>query len=206
MESIPKILIVDNDPKQLKILYMLLTPLNVAIIQACSGPEALEYAKNQRFAMVLLDIHMPEMNGYEVAKKIFQDPQNKNCPIIFVTGAYYDEIHQLEGYITGAVDYITKPFSGNILLSKVKVFLKLYQQQIILETLYGQLKSELDKTKKHSNDLITEISENTLNKADLVSTNALMAREIIRLNQENQKLHQYIESLLTYMEKTKSQS
>lgn len=125
----PKILIVDDKPENLVVLEQLLMHLDVQLIKAYSGNEAIAYTMEHDFMLILLDVQMPGMDGYEVLEILSWDEKTKHIPVIFVTANYADEQHKLKGYLTGAVDYLTKPINDHILVSKVKVFLELHQQR-----------------------------------------------------------------------------
>lgn len=133
----PKILVVDDIEENLLTLKGNLRGLNAEIITAYSGKEALLQVMRHDFALLVLDVQMPEMNGYETAERIRMGKRNRHVPIIFLTAVYYDQNSVLKGYHSGAVDYITKPFNREILISKVKVFLDL-----------DQMKHELIESKK----------------------------------------------------------
>jgi two-component system, sensor histidine kinase and response regulator len=137
----PKILIVDDVPANLVVLRKLLAKVPADVISASSGNEALAQALDHEFALVLLDVQMPEMDGYEVAEWMQSEEQTRGTPIIFVTAAFKDDIHRITGYEAGAVDYIEKPIEPTILLSKVGVFLRLYQQKQLVAQALDQLKS-----------------------------------------------------------------
>ncbi len=136
---IPKILIVDDTPANLVALNVLLRKVNAEVIRANSGAEALQYTLEYDFALILLDAHMPEMDGYEVAEILNSTEETRLIPIIFVTAAYKDEVHRLKSYSAGAVDYIQKPIEDRILISKVNVFLELYNQKMMLEDMTNNL-------------------------------------------------------------------
>jgi PAS domain S-box-containing protein len=121
-----KILIVDDKPANLVALRKQLRCLeNVEIIEAGSGNEALTLTLNHDFSLAILDVQMPEMDGYELAKLMQEEEKTADIPIIFLTAVFSDDFHIYEGYKSGAVDFITKPFNPDILLSKVKIFLRL---------------------------------------------------------------------------------
>ena len=196
----PKILAVDDMVTNLNLLEKVLKHINVELVLATSGDEAIQKAREHHFALALLDVEMPKMDGYETANLLLKQGRNTDCPIIFITGAYQDEAHRLKGYNNGAVDYLEKPFNTTILLSKVNIFLKLYNQQFMLENIHKKLKQEFELSKKYRENLVIRLSETTLNKSDLVRNNARMIQEIAELNQENKKLHNYIENHLCNLE------
>ncbi|TAK64563.1 EAL domain-containing protein, partial [Methylobacter sp.] len=125
----PKILIVDDNRFNLIALRKLLNRLSCDVVEANSGNEALAYCINHDFALALLDVDMPGMDGYEVARLLKEEPATQDTPIIFVTATYEDHEHQLLGYKAGAVDYIQKPVDDLILLSKVEIFIELYNNR-----------------------------------------------------------------------------
>ncbi len=121
-----KILIVDDKPANLVALRKQLRCLeNVEIIEAGSGNDALTLTLNHDFALAILDVQMPEMDGYELAKIMREEEKTADVPVIFLSAVFSDDFHIYEGYKSGAVDFITKPFNPEILLCKVKIFLRL---------------------------------------------------------------------------------
>ena len=137
----PVILVVDDEPANRFALQRLLRPLEAEVVEASSGNQALAAALrlDDSLALVLLDVQMPEMDGYEVAELLHGEESTRKVPIIFVTAAYRDAAHRLRGYEAGAVDYIEKPLEESILLSKVRVFLELWQQHRELQSVVEQL-------------------------------------------------------------------
>jgi PAS domain S-box-containing protein len=128
----PSILLVDDRPENLLALEALLEPLDANLVRANSGDEALKRILAQEFAVILLDVQMPGLNGFETAKLIKAREKSRFIPIIFLTAISKDEQFVFEGYSVGAVDYMFKPFPPDVLRSKVSVFMDLYykQQQI----------------------------------------------------------------------------
>jgi PAS domain S-box-containing protein len=141
----PKILIIDDLEVNLVTLEGNLRKLDVQIFKAQSGQEALIRIQQHDFALVIVDIQMPGMNGYEVAEHIRQGRRNQFTPIIFLTAVYFDQLSVYKGYRTGAVDYITKPFNFEILNSKVKVFLDL-----------DKIKHDLIESRKQFRDVVQD--------------------------------------------------
>lgn len=142
----PCVLIVDDKPENLLAMEVLLDDLDATLICVESGKEALESVKQHDFALVLLDVQMPCMNGYEVAEQLRLNSQTKHVPIIFVTANDKDDDSMFKGYELGAVDYLFKPINPLMLKSKVSVFLELDRKkgiEEILEKLHSsQLKAE----------------------------------------------------------------
>lgn len=124
-----KILIVDDREGNLFALGNILKRLNVEVVKAVTGEEALRATLHHRFALAILDVQMPGMDGYELAGLMRSDEATKSIPIIFMSAVYSDEANVFKGYESGAVDFITKPFNTDVLLSKVKIFLELDRQK-----------------------------------------------------------------------------
>lgn len=143
MELCPKILIVDDRPENLFALHSILKVLRVEIIQAPSGNDALALANEHDFALIYLDIDMPGMDGYEVARHLKSYDKTMNIPILFLTSAYHDEFHSLIAYHAGGIDYIEKPICHEILLAKAKLFLELYINRKKVERTNIILQSEV---------------------------------------------------------------
>jgi len=146
------ILLVDDRPENLLSLEALLQEPDLNIIKATSGNEALSLMLEHNFALVLLDVQMPDMDGFETAELMRSSERTKYVPIIFVTAINKEEKHVFKGYQTGAVDYLFKPLDQDILKGKVKVFLELHKQKLSLE----ETTNELQKTNEQ---LIQEITE-----------------------------------------------
>ncbi|MDF2117693.1 response regulator [Roseiarcaceae bacterium H3SJ34-1] len=123
----PRILAVDDDERNLMVVEEVLSPLG-EVVCARSGEEALRYLLKDEFAVILLDVLMPGMDGYETANLIRQREQSKRTPIIFLSAINKEDAHMLRGYDAGAVDYVFKPFDTLILRSKVAVFVDLFEK------------------------------------------------------------------------------
>ena len=115
----PKILIVDDKPQNLYAMQKLLEELKVEVIKAGSGFEALDLVLEHDFCLAIVDIQMPEMDGYELVELLRSNEDTATMPVIFVSAIYSDEYHHHKGYEAGAVDFLSKPFNPEILLSKV---------------------------------------------------------------------------------------
>ncbi|HEX5971315.1 MAG TPA: ATP-binding protein [Gemmatimonadaceae bacterium] len=124
-----EILIVDDRAENLLALEAILERLGQKIVRAHSGDEALRLLLTHDFAVILLDVQMPGIDGFETARLIKSRERTRYIPIIFLTAISKDEEYIFEGYSVGAVDYMTKPFKPDILRSKVSVFVDLYQKQ-----------------------------------------------------------------------------
>ena len=138
------VLVVDDRPENIFAMEALLADLDVNIVTAPSGQEALAHLLDQEFAVVLLDVQMPEMDGFEVAELMKKNERTKQIPIIFVTAINKEEKHIFRGYRSGAVDYLFKPLDPDIVRSKVCVFLELNRQKKELEKLSEELKNSID--------------------------------------------------------------
>jgi signal transduction histidine kinase len=134
------ILIVDDLPENLLALETVLEAVDVNLVKASSGQEALRKILQLPFALVLLDVQMPEMDGYEVAELMRMNPQTRNVPIIFLTALSRESRHEFRGYEAGAVDYISKPIDPAILKSKVAIFCEIYRQRLVIEENYAKLR------------------------------------------------------------------
>src|SRR5438067_4270841 len=127
-EEKANILIVDDLPEKLLVFRTILEELEQNLVMVRSGSEALREVLAREFAVILLDVNMPDIDGLETAKLIRQYKRSAHTPIIFIT-AYADEIQTAKGYSLGAVDYILSPVVPEVLRSKVKVFVELHQMQ-----------------------------------------------------------------------------
>ncbi len=141
----PKILIVDDHPENLYILEKILKKVDADVIKASSGNQALSATLYHDFALIILDVQMPEMDGYEVAEILKYDEKTEKIPIIFVTAIDRDSAKEIKGYKTGAVDFIFKPLNEFILVSKVRIFLEIYKMKSGLELLVRERTLELEK-------------------------------------------------------------
>lgn len=186
-----KILLVDDIEMNLILLEEMLEDLDLHVIKVKSGQEALTQASQHNFAMVLLDVQMPEMDGFETAEKLYQIEGNEDIPIIFVTAVNIEEQYILKGYEFGAVDYIIKPFDPLLLLSKVKVFCKLHEQHNLLEIKNQEL-LRIEKERSHYKIYLEETLKNRTDK--LLSLNKNLKDELLQWKQEvtNSKEENYI--------------
>ena len=140
-----EILIVDDKPQNLFALRKTLAGVDAEIIEAASGNEALAATLDHHFALAILDVMMPGMNGYELAEYLRGDEKTQTIPIIFLTALSVDEQQMFEGYEAGGIDYMVKPYEPSILIAKVKVFLELDRH-----------KQELQIHRDHLETLVTE--------------------------------------------------
>ncbi|HEY0940465.1 MAG TPA: response regulator [Steroidobacter sp.] len=133
------ILLIDDQPARLLTYEAILSTLDVECVRALSGREALKQLLVKDFALILLDVNMPEMDGFETARLIREHPRWERTPIIFVTGINISGLDELKGYEVGAIDYISVPVVPEILRSKVKVLVDLHERHCRLETLNSSL-------------------------------------------------------------------
>ena len=122
------VLLVDDRQENLLALEAILDPLGLNLIRAISGEEALREVLRRDLAVILLDVQMPGMNGFETARVIKSRERSRHVPIIFLTAISKEEQYVFEGYSVGAVDYLSKPFHPDVLRSKVSVFVELHQK------------------------------------------------------------------------------
>lgn len=123
------VLLVDDSPANLLALAAVLKPLNARLVQCSSGKEALDAIRRECFAVALVDVQMPEMDGFELAATARSLENGRELPIIFVTAIHRDDRYAKRGYAAGAADYITKPFDADIVRARVKAFVDLYEQR-----------------------------------------------------------------------------
>ncbi|MFN8551638.1 MAG: response regulator [Candidatus Obscuribacterales bacterium] len=122
------ILVVDDQPENLIALEAVLEALGQNVVKAHSGKDALKALLHDDFAIVILDVNMPGMNGFETASLFRQRENSKHTPIIFLTAMYTEDADRALGYSLGAVDFIVKPFNADVLKSKVSVFVDLFKK------------------------------------------------------------------------------
>jgi response regulator RpfG family c-di-GMP phosphodiesterase len=142
-----KILLVDDTPENLVSLEAALAGLREELVLARSGKEALRHLLNDDFAAILLDVRMPEMDGFETAELIRSRPRSRQIPILFLTG-YRNEEHLFRGYDLGAVDFLFKPIVPEVLRSKVAVFVELSRSTARLKEQADQLQKQAEVLRK----------------------------------------------------------
>ncbi|MBF0452267.1 MAG: response regulator [Candidatus Magnetomorum sp.] len=170
------ILIVDDRAENLLSLESLLEDLPVNIVKATSGNQALSLMLEYDFALVLLDVQMPEMNGFEVAELMRSLERTRLIPIIFVTAINKDEEHVFKGYITGAVDYMFKPLNADIIRSKVSVFVDLHKGKKSLELATLENEAIINELKK--SEVILKKRDRLLSGAHRISKILLEASDV----------------------------
>jgi two-component system sensor histidine kinase/response regulator len=137
------ILVVDDVEQNLTAIEALLTRPGVKVLKANSGVAALEFLLVQEVALILLDVQMPNMNGFELAELVRGNPQTRDIPLIFMTAAINEPQRSFRGYQAGAVDFLYKPVEPDILRSKVNVFVELFAQKKQLSAQLEELRQAL---------------------------------------------------------------
>jgi PAS domain S-box-containing protein len=140
-DAVVSILLVDDRPENLLALEAILEPLGQRLVRASSGDHALRELLTDEFAVILLDVQMPGINGFETAQLIKARERSRHIPIIFLTAINLAPEHAFHGYEVGAVDYLAKPFQPDVLRSKVSVFVDLHRQQERLRRQEQQLRA-----------------------------------------------------------------
>jgi len=148
------ILIVDDREENLLLLERIISRLHVNVLTAEDGYEALELASQHRLSLALLDIHMPGMNGYELAERLRKQENNQVLPIIFLSAVFNDDHAIFQGYGAGAIDFISKPFNLKLLVSKVKVHLELDRHRM-----QQSKKRELEQAKRFLEEVLTSMPD-----------------------------------------------
>jgi signal transduction histidine kinase len=140
----PKVLLVDDVPANLIALHAILEDGNYTLVDAKSGAEALKAVLQDDFAVILMDVQMPEMSGYDAAKLIKKRKRSRDIPIIFVTAVSKEDAYVVHGYEAGAIDYLFKPLDTGIMKAKVDVFVELYMARERLRVQNETLKLQAD--------------------------------------------------------------
>ncbi len=144
-----KILMVDDQPGKLLSYEAILAPLGEQLLKATSGREALEYLLKTDVAVVLMDVSMPEIDGYQLADMIREHPRFQKTAIIFISAVHLTDVDRLKGYERGAVDYISVPVIPELLRAKVSVFAELHRKTLQLEKLNRELEQRVvDRTEE----------------------------------------------------------
>ncbi|PYS96092.1 MAG: hybrid sensor histidine kinase/response regulator [Acidobacteria bacterium] len=171
------ILLVDDEPANLDALEAILGDLDESLVRADSGREALRRLLKQDFAVILMDVRMPGMDGFETAVLIRERQRSTYTPIIFLTAAFADETHAARGYSLGGVDYIVKPFEPDILRSKVAVFVELARKTEIV---------------RRQSELLRSVEKREHEK-ELVGTRAAFLADLERKNEELERNQRILE-------------
>lgn len=136
----PTILIVDDRPENHRVVKKILADMRANFHSAESGHEVLSLVLRHKYAVILLDVMMPGIDGFETASLLRMNDETKHTPIIFITAADHTEALEFKGYEVGAVDYLFKPINAHTLYSKVQVFLELEQQRTKLLQSFHDIK------------------------------------------------------------------
>ncbi len=183
----PKILIVDDKPENLLSLEILFEKEPYEIVKASSGNEALSRIISHDFAVVLLDVQMPGMDGFETAQLMRSNKKTEHVPIIFVTAISKEKKNIFKGYESGAVDYLFKPLDADILKNKVNIFIDLNRQKRIIENKNKQLKD--------ANKIIVEQQKSIVEEERIKVLLQMAGATAHELNQPMMSLLDNIESL-----------
>ena len=151
------ILIVDDKKENIFSLKTLLESKNFVVDTALSGEEALKKVLKQNYALIILDVQMPGIDGFEVAETLAGYSRTKDIPVIFLSANNTDKQFITRGYDSGGIDYITKPVDPDILLLKVRTFSKLYQQTVSLNLAQSRLQSEIESRKQAQEELKIQV-------------------------------------------------
>jgi CheY-like chemotaxis protein len=184
------ILMVDDDPRNLDVLESILDLPGYRLVRARSAEQALQALIQESFALLVLDVRMPEMSGLELAQLIKQRKKTQHLPIIFLTAYYREDEHVLQGYDAGAVDYLSKPCNPAVLRSKVAAFVDLYR-------INRALQEEIAERRIAEQRVV----ERTAQVDQLVRQLRALASELTQAEQRERKrlatiLHDYIQQLL----------
>ena len=174
MDNRVNILLVDDRPENLLALEAILESLGQTLVRATSGPEALKRVLETEFAVILLDVQMPGMNGFEVAEIIKSRERSRTIPIIFLSAISKEDAYVFKGYSMGAVDYVFKPFNPDVLRSKVAVFVDLFLKQQEIQ---------------RQGDLLRESQKRELELEHRTSLLETEARSAAKLSEMNDELH-----------------
>ena len=174
-----KILLVDDTPENLVSLSAALSNLGEELVTAQSGKEALRHLLNDDFAAILLDVRMPDMDGFETAEMIRSRPRSRQIPILFLTG-YRNEEHLFRGYDLGAVDFLFKPIVPEVLRSKVAVFVELNRSN-------AKLQLQADALRKQAEELHRAEQEVRQLNANLEARVLERTEALVRSNEELQQ-------------------
>lgn len=177
------ILLVDDRPDKLLALESVISTLGQTIVKASSGKEALRRLLHQDFAVILLDINMPGMDGFETASLIRQRQNSEHTPIIFVTGISDTDTHVSRGYSLGAVDYILTPVLPDVLRTKVAVFVELHKKT-------QQIKQQADSLRRAHDELEVRVRERT---TELAGANAALKVEVAVRRQAEGKVRESLQ-------------
>src|SRR5579864_737992 len=187
MDERINILMVDDQPGKLLTYEAILGDLGENLIKAHSGMEALEHLLKNEIALVLMDVSMPGMDGFETAQMIQEHPRFQNTPIVFISGIHVTDMDRLNGYKHGAVDYVSVPVVPELLRAKVRVFAELHRKTQQLEALNARLTTLQDEERRR---IARELHDSVGQLLAAVSMN------ISRVKQEAYKLSPEVANLV----------
>ena len=180
-----KILLVDDREDNLLSIETILEPSGYKFVKADSGRQALKILLNEfDFALILMDVKMPNLNGFDTAELIYQREKLRHIPIIFITANNYGDEHVFKGYMTGAVDYIYKPINPNLLRAKVAVFIDLYKKN-------HKLLAQEQKLVAINKSLELEVHERKISEEKVKQLNYQLMENIERLESANKDLDRF---------------
>ena len=179
------VLVVDDEPHSLLAMQELLSGTDRDVVPVASGKDALKRILKEDFAIILLDVRMPEMDGFETALLIRKLRRTRDTPIVFLTGAAEDE-SVLRGYEVGAADYVLKPVDPDVLKAKVTVFVDLYRKRAQLRSQAVQRKTAGRELSRANENLEAQVRERT---ASLIITNERLRKEIDMRMRAEEELH-----------------
>jgi PAS domain S-box-containing protein len=186
-EHVPKVLIVDDQSVNLDALEATLASSDCKLVRAVSASEALLHLLREEFAAIVLDVRMPDMNGFELARMIKQRSRTRHVPILFLTAHLLDDADVLQGYGAGAVDYLMKPVNPAILCSKIDVFVDLFRKTHALAEVNDKLQQEIVERQKAEQAL--QVANQELEGRVLERTSALArASRDVRENEERWRM------------------
>ncbi len=183
--DLPKILIIDDDPFQIQLLERILSQENYSAVGYTDNIKALEEVVDIAPDLILLDLIMPEIDGFEVCRRLKADKQTRDIPVIFVT-ARKDQITESKGFDLGAVDYITKPFHPTIVKARIRTHLELKRHRDALELLVHERTEERDKSQQQFQDLVEKslVGIAIIQKEQVVYQNPELTRTVVDLDQK----------------------
>ncbi len=149
------VLVVDDSPTDLRYIGRLLEAPDRHILTASSGEEALNILRGVALALVILDVHMDGLDGFETAERMRDDKRTRDIPIIFVTATGLEEETVFQGYDAGAVDYLFKPVEPNLLRSKVNVFCQLSAQRLLIQEQLQEIQAKNDVLRRQLEEIKT---------------------------------------------------
>jgi signal transduction histidine kinase len=183
LASQPGVLLVDDDARNLFALESLLQSENYTIATAQTGNEALLALMNREFAVIILNVAMPEVNGIELARLIKQHRRTQHIPIIFLTAHYLEDQHAVLAYDVGAVDYLTKPINPTVLRSKVNVFVDLFRKTRALADINATLEAQNSALQREAEERMRRIRAEAA-RAEAEAANAAKDRFLAMLSHE----------------------